>query len=82
LDDTAKQIELTMQVVEALIRKGEMDWDNTVRAIAYFKNSSDFTLLNDYCKATGISFPHIKIEAHVCRDDLLFEIELDLLKNK
>jgi enamine deaminase RidA (YjgF/YER057c/UK114 family) len=82
LDDTAKQIELTMQVAEALIRNGGMDWDDTVRTIAYFKDIVDFGLLDDYCKAAKISLPHIKIEADVCRNDLLFEIELDLFKNK
>ncbi len=79
LDDTAKQIELTMQVARALIRNGRMDWNHTVRAIAYFKDAGQFRMFDDYCKAAGIVLPHIKVEADVCRDDLLFEIELDLL---
>jgi enamine deaminase RidA (YjgF/YER057c/UK114 family) len=82
LNDTAKQIELTMKVAEALIHNGGMSWNNTVRAIAYFKDGSEYGLLDDYFNAAGISLPHIKIEADICRDNLLFEIELDLLKNK
>ena len=56
-----------------------MDWNNTVRAIAYFKETDEFGLFDEYCKAARITLPHIKIQADVCRDDLLFEIELDLL---
>lgn len=79
LNDTVRQIELTMQVVGALIRNGKMDWSNTVRAIAYFKDAGQFNLFDNYCKAAGTVLPHIKIEADVCRDNLWFEIELDLL---
>jgi enamine deaminase RidA (YjgF/YER057c/UK114 family) len=74
-----KQIELTMQVVQALIHNGEMDWSNTVQAIAYFKDSRDFTLFDTYCQTNRLNLPHIKIEADICRNDLLFELELSLL---
>lgn len=74
-----KQIELTMQVVQALIHNGEMNWSNTVQAIAYFKDSRDFTLFDTYCQTAGLNLPHIKIEADICRNDLLFELELSLV---
>jgi enamine deaminase RidA (YjgF/YER057c/UK114 family) len=77
--DCARQIELTMQVVEALIANGSMEWSDSVRAIAYFKDSRDFGLFDAYCLKTGIDLPHVKVEADVCRDDLLFELELELL---
>ena len=77
-DDCAKQIDLTMRVVEALIHNGKMDWSNSVRAIAYFKDSRDFGLFDRYCQNAELHLPHIKLEADVCRDDLLFELELDL----
>ena len=78
-DNCAKQIELTMQVVEALIKNGSMDWANSARAIAYFKDCRDFGLFDAFCRDAGLALPHIKIEADICRDDLLFELELDLL---
>lgn len=77
--DCAKQIDLTMQVVEALIKNGSMDWSNSVRAITYFKNSEDFGLFDAFCEKAGLNLPHVKIEADVCRHDLLFELELELL---
>lgn len=77
--DCARQIELTMQVVEALIVNGAMAWSDSVRAIAYFKDSRNFELFDAYCRKIGIDLPHVKIEADVCRDDLLFELELELL---
>jgi len=70
---------MTMRVVEALINNGNMDWFNSVRAIAYFKNSRDFDLFDHYCRRASLILPHIKVEADICRDDLLFELELDLL---
>lgn len=77
--DCGGQIELTMQVVEALIANGSMDWSDSVRAIAYFKDSRDFGLFDAHCQTIGINLPHVKVEADVCRDDLLFELELELL---
>ena len=35
-DDTAKQIHLTLDVVEAILNSCGMDWQNTTRAIGYF----------------------------------------------
>ena len=79
LDDTPKQLEMTMQVVEAIVADAGMKWGDTVSAMAYFKYRKDFSLFDDYCKAHGINIPHVKIHADVCRDDLLFELELDAI---
>ena len=35
--DTARQIELSMQVVHEILRSREMDWGDVVRAIVYFR---------------------------------------------
>jgi enamine deaminase RidA (YjgF/YER057c/UK114 family) len=80
LDDTANQIEMTLKVVDALIKNGGMDWLNTVFAMAYFKDSKDFLLFDECCKRFSIDIPHVKIEADICRHDLLFEIEATLIK--
>lgn len=79
LGNCTKQIALTMEVVERLIQNGGMGWADSVQAIAYFKNSADFGLFDTYCRSTGLQLPHIKIEADICRDDLLFELEINLL---
>ena len=80
IDDTANQIETALKVVDALIKNGDMDWPNTVFAMAYFKDSKDFYLFDECCKRLDIDIPHVKIEADICRHDLLFEIEMTLIK--
>lgn len=77
-EDTAAQIELTMKVVHAILESRGMTWKDTTRAIGYFQDMRDAPLLAAYCRAHGISdFPVVNAHATVCRDDLLFEIELD-----
>ncbi len=76
--DTAAQIELTMKVVAAILESRGMTWKDTTRAIGYFQDMKDAPLLAEYCRANGIKdFPVVNAHATVCRDDLLFEIELD-----
>jgi enamine deaminase RidA (YjgF/YER057c/UK114 family) len=80
LDDTANQIEMALKVVDSLIKNEGMDWPNTVLAMAYFKDNKDFPLFDECCKRFSIDIPHVKIEADICRHDLLFEIEMTLIK--
>jgi len=78
--DVPAQIDLTMRVVEAILASRGMSWSDTSRAIAYFQDIRDAPLLADYCRASGIiEFPVVNAHATVCRDDLLFEIELDAM---
>lgn len=81
IDDVEKQIALTMEVADAILKSRKMDWSDTVRAIAYFKDITDAHLFKKYCKDNGL--PHMPFalsHSDVCRDDLLFEIELDAIK--
>ncbi len=81
LGDTEKQIELTMEVVHAILKSRDMDWENTCRAIAYFKNFDEAHLLAEYCTKNNLpELPVAISHADVCRHDLLFEIELDAVK--
>lgn len=78
IGDTRKQIALTMEVVEAILKSRQMNWSDTTRGIAYFKNDHEVQFLQEYCDENNI--PHIPMAlAHsdICRDDLLFELELD-----
>ena len=75
--DAAAQVELTMRVVEAILNEAKMNWSDTAAALVYFKHRQDFSHLDAYCQGRGISLPHIKLQADVCRPDLLFEIELE-----
>jgi len=83
LDDTEKQIELTMAVVHEILKSRDMDWEHTARAIAYFKDDSEAHLLTKYCVEHNLpELPVAISHADVCRHDLLFEIELDAVKAK
>ena len=76
-----KQIELTMEVVHAILKSRDMDWEDTSRAIAYFKDIADAPLLEKYCIKNNLPELPVSIShADVCRHDLLFEIELDAVK--
>lgn len=78
LNNAAGQIELTMQVVDAILKSRKMNWNHTVRAIAYFKDRRDVPLFEEYCIANQIPrLPCAIAHATVCRDNLLFELELD-----
>ncbi len=81
LDDVPKQIELTMKVVSAILESRNMDWSDTARAIVYFKDLEKAPLLDEFLSKNN--YPKIPIaisHADVCRDDLLFEIELEAIK--
>ena len=79
--DTEKQIALTMEVVEAILKSRGLGWGDTARAIAYFKDINEAHLLEQYCIEHNLpELPVAISHADVCRHDLLFEIELDAVK--
>ena len=78
LGDAEKQIDLTMAVIHEILTSRGMDWNDVSRGIAYFKNHEDVALFKSYCLKQGIErFPLSISHADVCRDDLLFELEVD-----
>lgn len=81
LDDTEAQVRLTMEVVQAILQSRSMDWADVTRSLAYFKRAADAPLLAAYCRGQNLpSFPVIVAENDVCRDDLMFEIEVDAVR--
>ncbi len=80
--DPACQIDLTMRVVDAILRSRQMGWNDLSRGIAYFKNIEDRKIFDQYCRSHNIpAFPLAIAHADICRHDLLFEIELDANKS-
>jgi enamine deaminase RidA (YjgF/YER057c/UK114 family) len=78
IDDIHKQVDLTMQVVEAILKSRGMNLQHTTRAIAYFKKAEYAAALPAWLAASGnAGLPCIPVCCDICRDDLLFEIELD-----
>lgn len=74
------QVALTMEVVQAILESRGMAWENASRAIAYFKHAEDVPVFGEYCvKADLPNLPVVLVYDDICRDDLLFEVEIDAL---
>ena len=76
-DDIPKQIALTMEVVEAILKNRDMAWADVTRTIVYHKDNVSRVAFEEYLKEHNLALPLSQIHADVCRHDLLFEIELD-----
>ncbi len=78
IGNVEKQIARTMEVVQAILESCKMTWDNTSRAIAYFKNIDNLPLLDKYCSKNSLPpMPIAAAHGEICRENLLFEIEID-----
>jgi len=76
--DTQAQVDLTMRVVREILKSRGLDFKDTTRANAYFKHQNDASGFGDHCEKYGLPPTRVVVsEDAVCRDDLLFEIELD-----
>lgn len=76
--NTKKQISRTMEVVESILESRRMSWSDVCRAVAYFKNIDETSLFDKYCKDNSLpALPIATAHSDICRDDLLFEIEVD-----
>jgi enamine deaminase RidA (YjgF/YER057c/UK114 family) len=81
VQDVDAQIEQTMSVVEAILDASGMGWNAVTRGIAYLKYARDLPRFADYCSRNGLErLPLIALGADICRDDLLFEIEVDAVQ--
>ena len=81
--DVDAQVALTMKVVAAILESRGMDWADVSRAIAYFKHARDAAALERYCVARGLPpLPVVLTQQDICRDELLFEIELDAVRQE
>ena len=79
--DVRKQVDLTLQVVYGILESRQMGWEDVTRGVAYFLNGDDIPVLEEYCREAGLpKFPVVVARNTVCRDDLLFELEVDAVK--
>ncbi len=80
LDDSKAQIELSMQVVEAILESRSMTFQHATRVSAYFKDIKDVPLFEAWRRRRGLeNWPVICTQVDICRDDLLFELEMDAM---
>lgn len=74
-----RQIEHTMEVVEAILSSRSLGWADVTRAVAYFKHRQDAPRFDEWCAAHHVGLPVVLTQCDICRDELLFEIEVDAL---
>ncbi len=73
-----KQIDLTMEVIVAILQSRGLDYRDVTRATAYYRDAAYRKHFADWCAERGLSaMPVVHTHSVVCRDDLLFELELD-----
>jgi enamine deaminase RidA (YjgF/YER057c/UK114 family) len=78
LGDVRKQVELTMDVVEAMLRARGFTFADLTRATAYFRHPSDAGVFTDWLAENRLTeMPVVSAQCDVCRDDLLFELEAE-----
>jgi enamine deaminase RidA (YjgF/YER057c/UK114 family) len=76
--DVRKQIALTMDVVTAILNSRQLGWEDVTRGIGYLKHAEDAPCFVEYCHAARLpEMPIVIAKNDICRDDLLFEIEVD-----
>jgi enamine deaminase RidA (YjgF/YER057c/UK114 family) len=81
IGDPEGQVTLTMKVVHAILKSRSMSWTDVTRALAYFKHAEDTLVFEKYCTLIP-PLPLVIVENDICRDDLLFEIEMDAIKTQ
>jgi enamine deaminase RidA (YjgF/YER057c/UK114 family) len=74
--DLQKQIKMSLEVIQAILKSRGFDFSDVTRATGYFKDcldasSSDWS--DGRCRQTLI------VQADICRPELLFEIEVDAI---
>jgi len=77
--DVKRQIDLSMEVVDRILKSRGMSFADAARATAYFKRPEDSAALADWCARHDCQLPALLVHCDICRNDLLFEIELDAI---
>jgi enamine deaminase RidA (YjgF/YER057c/UK114 family) len=74
------QIALTLEVVEGIFKSLGMSYSDVSRANAYFKYPKDTPAFKKYCEKYGLPASRVVVARNdICRDELLFEIEVDAI---
>lgn len=73
-----KQIDLTMEVIAAILQSRGMTFRDVTRATAYFEHPLFKPYFDTWCAAHDLGkMPVVATHCDICRSDLLFELELD-----
>ena len=76
--EAAKQVDLTMEVIGAILQSRGLGFGDVTRATAYYRDAADKRHFDRWLADSGLqAMPVVHTHSVVCRDDLLFEVELD-----
>ncbi len=76
IDDIDMQIQKTVAVLDALLKKALLAWTDVVQSVVYLRDAQSRVQWESFYKENKCDFTHIVVENTVCRNNLLFEIEL------
>ncbi len=72
-----KQTEMTLDVVGEILKSRGMQWNNILQGVGYIRNSKDTDQVLEVFKRRKLQdIPILLSNNVICRDDLLFELEL------
>lgn len=81
--DIEKQIQCMMEAVEAILVSRKMTLQDTARGILYLKRPEYLPAWEAWKKSRGIEkLPIATVQADICRDNWLVELELDAVAKK
>jgi enamine deaminase RidA (YjgF/YER057c/UK114 family) len=81
--DLWNQIELSCSVVEAILESQGFSFGDVVRSYAYCSDKSYSGTFHKYMETRmPVKFACILAQNDICRDDLMFEVEVDVIKKK
>ncbi len=81
-DDIRSQIDCTLDTIEALLEPVDAGLEDISAASVFVKNSEDAAVFQDRVARLGIDpFPGVTVVADICRSELLFEIDAEVVYN-
>ncbi len=79
LGDYAKQIECTLDKLETLLGGVGATLRHAATASVFVKQGEAVKLFDEIAASRGLDLPGVAVVADVCRDDLLFEIDAEVV---
>jgi len=75
------QVNLTSEVVRAILESRGMGYEDVIRGNAYFNNAGNARALTPVLSDLGLPLERLILSKNtVCREDLLFEMEVDAVR--
>jgi enamine deaminase RidA (YjgF/YER057c/UK114 family) len=79
--DVHAQIAWTCEVIAAILQSRRLGWQDVTRATAYVRRPEDRGALEQFRLAQGLpELPVVVAHQPICREDLLFELEVDAVQ--